>query len=136
GHSDEAGHHDGHNHGQHAHRELEPQIEVALMQKAELHQISEIRPPLSPSFWTGMLFRSNNVTSRSAKRESCGYFRCWPPLIFPFAWPRIAAGSGSLLCRSLLLMLLPKRIVEWSSTVPSASFAFDSRSMNFANTSV
>ena len=31
-------------------------------------------PPLSPSFSTGMLLRSNSVTSRSAKRESCGYF--------------------------------------------------------------
>ena len=31
------------------------------------------------------------------------------------------SGSGSLLCTSLLLMLLPNRMIEWSSSEPSPS---------------
>ena len=67
---------------------------------------------LSPIDSTGICALSNSVNSKSENRESCGYRRCWPPLIRPCARPSTAAGSGSLLCRSLSLMLLPYRITE------------------------
>ena len=57
-------------------RRLTRQRQHANADRDSHAQTSDRMPPLSPSFSTGMLLRSNSVTSRSAKRESCGYFTC------------------------------------------------------------
>ena len=50
--------------------------------------------------------------------------------------PTMACGSGSLLCASLFAMLLPNRISEWSSIVPSPSCIPPSFFTNLANAAV
>jgi hypothetical protein len=59
------------------------------------------------------------------------------PLILPAPWPNTSVGSGNWLCELLLLMLLPYRKIELSSTEPpSPSGIFSSFCKNSANTCV
>ena len=56
----------------------------AWLKAREPYGQSEVyRFRLSPIDSTGTSALCNNVSSRSAKRESCGYITCWPPLILP-----------------------------------------------------
>ena len=97
-------------------------------------QTSDSKLPLSPIDSTGICARSNNVANRSANRESCGYCRCWPPLIRPLR----AAEHGRRQRIVVVAVAVAHVAAEQNRgvdrrTVASPSGAFASISMKPAN---
>src|SRR5690606_13279980 len=98
-------------------------------------QTSLIAPVESPNFSMLTPARCAMVSRMFACGVSLGMARCWPPLIPP-PLPAISCGRGLLLCRSLLAMFEPNRMIELSSMLPSPSFISVRRLAKRANRSV